>query len=484
MLRAWRSILLFLSKWFQIESLYKFNAKFSPVWQPRFFVFPTAKDAPRIALAALEAEAFLVWPTLGPRRLARQLGLGRLRRWLRRTGTAAARCTGTESSRRGGPHRLGLMASSLVSGQRFPVPGLPSQDRCLVMGVVNVTPDSFSDGGAWLGADAAVAHGLELAAQGADIVDVGGESTRPGAQRISAEEEIRRVQPVIAELARSGVPVSVDTMRARVAELALEAGARLVNDVSGGLADPHMPRLVAKASVPYVVMHWRGHSHDMNSRAIYDDVVREVRDELRRRVDAVVAEGVDPSMIVLDPGLGFSKLSEHNWRLLAALPGHRLPRRGQAREREQPRAPASEAPARTQTVRRVGSRCSSAPPASASWGGCSRRPTARRARSPAATMPRWPRPRSPRPRVPGACASTRSRPTLTPSGSPRPGVPQGTTRAGTRVRDHAMRTDRIEVRGLRVRGRHGVLDAERRDGQEFLIDAVLSGRHPPGRRIG
>ena len=189
-----------------------------------------------------------------------------------------------------------------------------------MMGVVNVTPDSFSDGGAWLGADAAVAHGLDLAAQGADIVDVGGESTRPGAQRISAEEEIRRVQPVIAGLARSGVPVSVDTMRARVAELALEAGARLVNDVSGGLADPHMPRLVAKASVPYVVMHWRGHSHDMNSRAVYDDVVREVRDELRRRVDAVVAEGVDPSMIVLDPGLGFSKLSEHNWRLLAALP--------------------------------------------------------------------------------------------------------------------------------------------------------------------
>ena len=212
------------------------------------------------------------------------------------------------------------MVSSPRPAQSSPVPGLPSHDRCLVMGVVNVTPDSFSDGGTWLGASAAVAHGLDLAAQGADIVDVGGESTRPGAQRISAEEEIRRVQPVIAELARSGVPVSVDTMRARVAELALEAGARLVNDVSGGLADPHMPRLVAKASVPYVVMHWRGHSHDMNSRAVYDDVVREVRDELRRRVDAVVAEGVDPSMIVLDPGLGFSKLSEHNWRLLAALP--------------------------------------------------------------------------------------------------------------------------------------------------------------------
>ena len=210
------------------------------------------------------------------------------------------------------------MASNPVAG-RYLLAGLPSEDRCLVMGVVNVTPDSFSDGGAWLGADAAVAHGLDLAAQGADIVDVGGESTRPGAQRIPAAEEIRRVQPVITELARSGIPVSVDTMRARVAELAIEAGARLVNDVSGGLADPHMPRLVAKASVPYVVMHWRGHSHDMNSRAIYQDVVTEVRDELSRRVDAVVAEGVDPSMIVLDPGLGFSKLSEHNWRLLAAL---------------------------------------------------------------------------------------------------------------------------------------------------------------------
>jgi dihydropteroate synthase len=202
----------------------------------------------------------------------------------------------------------------------FRLAGLPSERRCLVMGVVNVTPDSFSDGGQWLGTAAAVAHGFDLAAQGADIVDVGGESTRPGAQRISAEEEVRRVLPVITELARAGVPVSVDTMRASVAELALEAGARLVNDVSGGLADPHMPRLVAKAAVPYVVMHWRGHSHDMNSRAIYGDVVAEVRDELRRRVDAVVAEGVDPAMVILDPGLGFSKLSEHNWRVLAALP--------------------------------------------------------------------------------------------------------------------------------------------------------------------
>jgi dihydropteroate synthase len=193
------------------------------------------------------------------------------------------------------------------------------------MGVVNVTPDSFSDGGQWYGATAAISHGLDLVAQGADIVDVGGESTRPGAQRVSAEEELRRVKPVITALVRSGVVVSVDTMRAQVAEVALEAGVSLVNDVSGGLADPYMPRLVAKAGVPYVVMHWRGHSHDMQSRAIYQDVVREVHDELAQRIDAVTAEGVDPSMVVIDPGLGFGKLpgwrgpDAHNWELMTRL---------------------------------------------------------------------------------------------------------------------------------------------------------------------
>jgi len=202
---------------------------------------------------------------------------------------------------------------------------LPSADRCLVMGVVNVTPDSFSDGGRWYDPRAAIAHGLDLATQGADLVDVGGESTRPGAQRVSAEEELRRVIPVIAELARSGVVVSVDTMRAAVAEAALEAGAALVNDVSGGLADPYMPRLVAQAGTPYVLMHWRGHSRDMNSRAAYDDVVKEVRAELAERIEAVAAEGVDPALIVLDPGLGFSKMpaasgpDAHNWQLLAHL---------------------------------------------------------------------------------------------------------------------------------------------------------------------
>jgi dihydropteroate synthase len=192
--------------------------------------------------------------------------------------------------------------------------------RCLVMGVVNVTPDSFSDGGSWFEPDAAVAHGLELVAQGADLVDVGGESTRPGAARVPQDEELRRVLPVVRELAAAGVVVSVDTMRAAVAEQALQAGAAVVNDVSGGLADPGVLDVVAAARVPFVVMHWRGHSIDMAERARYDDVVAEVRAELSARLDAVVAAGVDPGQVVLDPGLGFAKTADHNWRLLAALP--------------------------------------------------------------------------------------------------------------------------------------------------------------------
>jgi dihydropteroate synthase len=200
------------------------------------------------------------------------------------------------------------------------LPGLPGAGRCLVMGVVNVTPDSFSDGGAWFGTDPAIRHGLDLAAQGADLVDVGGESTRPGAQRVSEAEELRRVIPVIGALAAAGVKVSVDTMRARVAQAAVEAGACLINDVSGGLADPQMPRIVAKAGASYVVMHWRGHSHDMMQRAVYTDVVAEVVAELRLRVDTVIKEGLDPGRIVLDPGLGFAKRPAHNWELLTRLP--------------------------------------------------------------------------------------------------------------------------------------------------------------------
>jgi dihydropteroate synthase len=193
------------------------------------------------------------------------------------------------------------------------------------MGILNVTPDSFSDGGRYFDARRAIARGLALAGYGADIVDVGGESTRPGALSVPPAEELLRILPVVRELAAAGVFVSVDTMHAVVASAALDAGARMVNDVSGGLADPYMPRLVAKANVPYVVMHWRGHSHDMYSRAIYADVVREVHDELAQRIEAVTAEGVDPSVIVLDPGLGFSKNpaawgpEAHNWQLLAGL---------------------------------------------------------------------------------------------------------------------------------------------------------------------
>jgi dihydropteroate synthase len=199
------------------------------------------------------------------------------------------------------------------------VPGFPHPERCLVMGVVNVTPDSFSDGGRFFDPEAAIAHGLDLVRQGADVVDVGGESTRPGAQRVSAPEELRRVIPVIRELSAHGIPVSVDTMRAEVAAAAIEVGARLINDVSGGLADAQMAPLVAKTNIPYVVMHWRGHSHDMNTRAVYADPVGEVVSELSARVEAVLDEGVDPSRIVLDPGLGFAKRAEHDLALLARL---------------------------------------------------------------------------------------------------------------------------------------------------------------------
>lgn len=197
--------------------------------------------------------------------------------------------------------------------------GLPAIGRCRVMGVINVTPDSFSDGGSFADTDTAVKHGLQLLADGADILDVGGESTRPGADRVDADTERRRVEPVVAALADAGAVVSVDTMRASTAAAALAAGARIVNDVSGGLADPDLPRVVAEAGVPYVVMHWRGHSAQMQARAEYDDVVAEVSAELCERLDTVVAAGVRPEQVVLDPGLGFAKTAEHNWALLAGL---------------------------------------------------------------------------------------------------------------------------------------------------------------------
>jgi dihydropteroate synthase len=187
------------------------------------------------------------------------------------------------------------------------------------MGVLNVTPDSFSDGGRYDGLGAAVAHARELVEEGADLIDVGGESTRPGADRVDAQTEIARVAPVIRELTAAGVVVSVDTTRAAVAAAALEAGATVVNDVSGGLADADMGRVVAEAGCPWILMHWRGHSRDMQQLAHYDDVVTEVRDELSARVDAALAAGVSSDALVLDPGLGFAKTGAHNWALLARL---------------------------------------------------------------------------------------------------------------------------------------------------------------------
>jgi len=202
----------------------------------------------------------------------------------------------------------------------YPVRGLPPAGRCRVMGVLNVTPDSFSDGDAYLDTAAAVRHGLAMLAAGADIVDVGGESTRPGAARVEETEERRRVEPVVRALAGAGAVVSIDTTRAAVAEAALAVGARMVNDVSGGVVDPAMAPLVATAGVPYVVMHSRGPSADMASRARYGDVVAEVAAELRERMAAALAAGVAADQIVLDPGLGFAKNAEHNWALLAHLP--------------------------------------------------------------------------------------------------------------------------------------------------------------------
>jgi dihydropteroate synthase len=199
------------------------------------------------------------------------------------------------------------------------VTGLPRPGRCVVMGILNVTPDSFSDGGRFVDRDQAVAHGVAMRHAGADLVDVGGESTRPGAGRVEADVERDRVLPVVRELVAEGVPVSIDTTRAAVADAAVAAGATVVNDVSGGMADPAMGPAVAAAGVPWILMHWRGHSDRMNALARYDDVVTDVRDELVARVDAAVLAGVDPGRLVLDPGLGFAKTAVHNWALLHRL---------------------------------------------------------------------------------------------------------------------------------------------------------------------
>ena len=190
-----------------------------------------------------------------------------------------------------------------------------------VMGVVNVTDDSFSDGGRYLDPTRAVEHALALAAAGANIIDVGGESTRPGAVRIDAAVEIARILPVVKEIASQGITVSIDTMHAAVARAALENGASIVNDVSGGRADPDMAPLVAEAAVPWVLMHWRSVQQDQPHEVPgYRDVVAEVLDELLAGVDAAVAAGIDHDKVIIDPGLGFAKTAHHNWALLRALP--------------------------------------------------------------------------------------------------------------------------------------------------------------------
>ena len=189
----------------------------------------------------------------------------------------------------------------------------------LVMGILNVTPDSFADGGKHNDFDAAVARGLEMVAEGVDIIDIGGESTRPGADRVNEIEEIERTIPVIKELAKHGTKISIDTMRATTAEAAIKAGASIINDVSGGLADPMMLQTAAGLKVPYIAMHWRGQSKDMNSKAIYNDVVREVISELQERISAALDAGIAPANLIIDPGLGFAKDADHNWAIIDAI---------------------------------------------------------------------------------------------------------------------------------------------------------------------
>jgi dihydropteroate synthase len=189
----------------------------------------------------------------------------------------------------------------------------------LIMGILNVTPDSFADGGRHNEFDAAVTRGLEMIAEGVDIIDIGGESTRPGAERVSEAEEIERTIPVITELAKHGARISIDTMRANTAEAAVKAGASIINDVSGGLADAKMLQTAARLGVPYIAMHWRGQSKEMNSKAIYNDVVIDVISELQERITAALDAGIEVGNLIIDPGLGFAKDAEHNWKIIDSV---------------------------------------------------------------------------------------------------------------------------------------------------------------------
>jgi dihydropteroate synthase len=189
----------------------------------------------------------------------------------------------------------------------------------LIMGILNVTPDSFADGGRHNDFESAVARGLEMIAEGVDIIDIGGESTRPGADRVSETEELERTIPVITELAKHGARMSIDTMRASTAEAAIKAGASIINDVSGGLADPDMLQTAARLQVPYIAMHWRGQSKDMNSKAIYNDVVNDVISELQERITAALDAGIRANNLIIDPGLGFAKDADHNWKIIDSI---------------------------------------------------------------------------------------------------------------------------------------------------------------------
>jgi dihydropteroate synthase len=189
----------------------------------------------------------------------------------------------------------------------------------LIMGILNVTPDSFADGGRHNDFESAVARGLEMIAEGVDIIDIGGESTRPGADRVSEREELERTIPVITELAKHGARMSIDTMRASTAEAAIKAGASIINDVSGGLADPDMLQTAVRLQVPYIAMHWRGQSKDMNSKAIYNDVVNDVISELQERITAALDAGIRANNLIIDPGLGFAKDADHNWKIIDSI---------------------------------------------------------------------------------------------------------------------------------------------------------------------
>lgn len=189
--------------------------------------------------------------------------------------------------------------------------------RTLVMGILNVTPDSFADGGKYLEIDLAVARAQEMISEGVDIIDIGGESTKPGAERVSEAEEAERVLPVLEKVIQLGTPVSIDTTRSSIAKQAIKLGVHYVNDVSGGLADEGMYRLIAEnPEIQYIIMHWRGHSKNMQDFANYQDVVKEVREELEERINSAIEDGVNPEQIIIDPGIGFAKLPEHNWTLL------------------------------------------------------------------------------------------------------------------------------------------------------------------------